>query len=69
VLRHTECVLVTDRAIVDAQRWLWDRMRLVVEPGGAAATAAVLSGAYRPEPGERLVVVVCGSNTDPATVI
>jgi threonine dehydratase len=69
VLRHTESVLVTDRAIVDAQRWLWDRMRLVVEPGGAAATAAVLSGAYRPEPGERVVVVVCGSNTDPATVI
>ncbi len=69
VLRHTESVLVTDRAIVDAQGWLWDRMRLVVEPGGAAATAAVLSGAYRPEPGERLVVVVCGSNTDPATVI
>ncbi len=69
VLRHTRSVLVTDRAIVDAQRWLWDRLRLVVEPGGATATAAVLSGAYRPAPGERVVVVVCGSNTDPATVV
>lgn len=69
VLRHAESVLVADRAIVEAQRWLWDRIRLVVEPGGAAATAAVLSGAYRPQPGERLVVVVCGSNTDPVTVV
>jgi threonine dehydratase len=69
VLHDSESVLVTDRAIVDAQRWLWDRMRLVVEPGGAAATAAVLSGAYRPHHGERVVVAICGSNTDPAMVI
>jgi threonine dehydratase len=61
-------VLVDDEAIVAAQRWMWDRLRLVVEPGGAAAAGAVLSGAYRPEAGERVVVVVCGANTDPATV-
>jgi threonine dehydratase len=40
----------------------------VVEPGGAAALAAIRSGAYRPEPGERVVVVICGSNADPAAV-
>jgi threonine dehydratase len=43
-------------------------LRVVAEPGGAAAFAAIRSGAYRPEPGERVVVVVCGSNCDPATV-
>ena len=61
-------VTVTDDAIRDAQRVLWQALRLVVEPGGAAALAAVLSGAYRPERDERLAVVVCGANCDPATV-
>lgn len=60
--------LVTDEAIVDAQRALWRELRLVAEPGGATALAALLSGAYRPMPGERLAVVVCGANTDPTTV-
>jgi threonine dehydratase len=59
-------VLVSDDDIVRAQRWLWDELRLITEPGGAAATAAVLSGAYLPTEGERLVVVVCGANTDPS---
>ena len=59
---------VTDDAIVAAQRLLWSELRLVAEPGGAAALAAVTSGAYRPEPGERVGVVVCGANTDPAGV-
>jgi len=63
-----ESVLVDDDSIVGAQRWLWDRLRLIAEPGGAAATAAVLSGRYRPRPGERVVVVVCGANTDPAGI-
>lgn len=61
-------VTVTDDAIVDTQRLLWDRLRLVVEPGGATAAAALLSGAYTPAAGERVVVVVCGANCDPATV-
>lgn len=69
VLSGVESVLVTDEAIRHAQRWLWDRLRLVVEPGGAAATAALLSGSYRPDPGERIVVVVCGANADPSTVV
>ena len=59
---------VSDDEISAVQRALWDDLRLVVEPGGAAALAAIRSGAYRPDPGERVVVVVCGSNCDPATV-
>jgi threonine dehydratase len=54
---------------VSAQRALWDELRLVVEPGGAAALAALRSGAYVPETKERIVVAVCGSNCDPNTVI
>jgi threonine dehydratase len=61
-------VLVSDEDIVRAQRMLWDELRLVVEPGGAAATAALVAGAYVPAPGERVVSVVCGANCDPATV-
>ena len=60
--------LVTDDAIREAQRALWGEVRVVAEPGGAAGLAALLSGAYRPEPGERLVVVISGANTDPAAV-
>lgn len=59
-------VLVHDDAIVDAQRSLWNALRVVSEPGGAAALAAVLSGAYRPAAGERVGVLVCGAN--PATL-
>lgn len=71
ISRHfvDEAVVVSDDDIRRAQRALWNDLRLVVEPGGAAAYAALLSGAYVPEPGERVVVVVCGSNCDPATVI
>jgi threonine dehydratase len=55
--------LVTDAAIQEAQRTLWDRMRVVAEPGGAAAFAALLSRAYEPDPDERVGVLVCGGNT------
>ncbi|MFI6786511.1 threonine/serine dehydratase [Nonomuraea sp. NPDC050383] len=61
-------VLVPDEAIVAARRTLWERHRVVAEPAGATAYAALLSGAYTPAPGERVAVVVCGSNTDPATL-
>ena len=61
-------VLVEDAAIRAAQRVLWDRLRLVAEPGGATALAALLSGAWLPPEGARVGVVLCGSNTDPATV-
>jgi threonine dehydratase len=59
-------VLVTDQAIVDARRTLWEDYRIVVEHGTAAAQAALTSGAYVPEPGERVVVLLCGANTNPA---
>ncbi|WP_327583381.1 serine/threonine dehydratase [Nonomuraea sp. NBC_00507] len=65
---RVESVLVSDEAIVAARRTLWERHRLVAEPAGAAAYAALLSGAYTPRAGERVAVVVCGSNTDPATL-
>jgi threonine dehydratase len=57
-------VLVTDEAIVDSQRRLWDVVRLHAEPGGATAFAALLSGAYQPARGERVGVVVCGGNSE-----
>ena len=56
-------VLVEDDAIRAAQRALWESLRLVTEPGGAAAFAALLSGAYRAEPDERVGVLLCGGNT------
>jgi threonine dehydratase len=59
-----QSVLVEDAAIREAQQALWRVMRLASEAGGAAAFAALLSGAYRPAPGERVGVVLCGSNTD-----
>jgi threonine dehydratase len=58
-----EVLLVTDDAIIQAQQNLWDRIRIVAEPGGAAAFAALVCGAYRPAPGERVGVVVSGGNT------
>jgi threonine dehydratase len=61
-------VLVPDQAILAAQRLLWDRFRLVAEPGGATAAAALLSGRFQPPPGSRVGIVICGANTDPATV-
>lgn len=61
-------VLVDDAAIVAAQKALWRAIRIVAEPGGAAALAAVLSGAYAPAPDERVGVLVCGANCDPGSV-
>jgi len=57
-------VLVTDDAIRAAQQTMWDALRLVVEPGGAAAFAALHSGAYVPRAGERIGIVVSGGNTE-----
>ncbi|MGC4958436.1 threonine/serine dehydratase [Actinomadura citrea] len=61
-------VLVTDEAIIEARRFVWEEYRLVVEHGTAAAVAALRGGAYRPAPGERVVVVLCGANTDPSSL-
>ena len=56
-------VLVDDDDILRAQAALWNSARIVAEPGGATAFAALLSGAYRPAPGERVAAIVCGGNT------
>lgn len=70
VARHhvDHVVLVPDEAITLAQHDLWSRCRVAAEPGGAAAWAALLSGAYRVQPGERVAVVVCGANVDLTTL-
>lgn len=60
-----DSVLVPESAIVAARQLLWDEVRLVVEPAGATAAAALLSGAWTAGPDERVAVVLCGANTDP----
>jgi threonine dehydratase len=58
-----QVVLVTDDAIREAQGALWSKLRVVAEPGGAAAFAALLSARYRPSKGEHVAVLLCGANT------
>jgi threonine dehydratase len=57
-----QSVLVPDEAILDARAVLWRELRLAVEPGAAAPLAALRCGAYRPAPGERMAVLLCGGN-------
>ncbi|MBL8376322.1 MAG: threonine/serine dehydratase [Burkholderiales bacterium] len=67
--RHVaDCVLVDDAAIRTAQRALWEECRVAAEPGGATALAALMAGAWRPGAGERVGVLVCGANLDPASL-
>ena len=64
ITRYVEqVVLVSDRAIGEAQAALWNLLRIVAEPGGAAAFAALRSNAYRPAPGARVGIIVSGGNT------
>ena len=56
-------MLVSDDAIRDAQRALWRVLRIVAEPGGAAALAALLCGAVSTRAGQRIGVLLCGANT------
>jgi threonine dehydratase len=66
--RVERMVLVTEEQIRDSQRDFWENVRLIVEPGGAAAFAALRSGAYPVSSGERICVVLSGANCDPATI-
>jgi threonine dehydratase len=59
---HT--ILVTDEEIRAAQEALWTTTRIVAEPGGATAFAALLAGKYRAQPEEHVGVLLCGGNTD-----
>src|SRR4029077_6898037 len=56
-------ILVSDDEITQAQEALWSVLRIVTEPGGATAFAALLSRRYQPAPGERVGVLLCGGNT------
>ncbi len=58
----SQSLLVSDDDIVGAQEHIWEELRVVVEAGSAAPMAALLSGAYRPEPDEKVVVLLCGAN-------
>jgi threonine dehydratase len=66
VAQGVQSILVAEDAIIAARQELWQDYRLAVEHGGATAHAALLSGAYRPEPEERVVVILCGANTTPS---
>ncbi len=57
-------LIVTDTQIKDAQRMLWDKMRIIAEPGGVTALAALTAGVYTPQKDERVGVVICGGNSD-----
>jgi threonine dehydratase len=56
-------VLVTDEAIKRGQKMLWHTLRVVAEPGGAAAFSALTSGVYTPQAGESVGVIISGGNT------
>jgi threonine dehydratase len=64
----TDALVVPESAIRRAQRMLWEELRIVAEPGGAVALAALLDRSYVPVPGERVGIIVCGGNTDPAAL-
>ena len=70
IARHQvhDAVLLPDEAIVQAQRWLWRELRLAVEPAAALGLAALHSGAYAPQAGERVCLVLCGANLEPGTL-
>jgi len=61
-------VTVPEWAIGEAQKLLWDRLRMAVEPGAATTLAALLSGAYRPPADAKVGVLLCGANLDPAVL-
>jgi len=61
-----DVVTVSDGDIMRARRMLWDTCRVAAEPGAAATLAALLTGAYRPGLEERVCLVICGGNADPA---
>lgn len=66
IANGVQSLLVEEEAVIAARKLLWRDYRLAVEHGAAAAHAALLSGSYRPEADERVVVVLCGANTDPS---
>jgi threonine dehydratase len=67
--RHVrDSLLLPDAAIRDAQVWLWKQMKIAVEPAAALGLAALQTGAYQPRAAEKVCLVMCGANLDPATL-
>lgn len=67
--RHVDAsLLLDDGAIRAAQRWLWRECRLAVEPAAALGLAALQTGAYQPDAGEKVCLILCGANFDPASL-
>jgi threonine dehydratase len=64
-LGNRRSIVVRDTQIIQAQQRLWDSARIFGEPGAATAVAALTSGAYQPEVGERIGVLICGANAAP----
>ena len=63
-----DALLLQDAAIRSAQLWLWNELKLAVEPAAALPLAALQSGAYVPRAGEKLCLIICGANVDPASL-
>ena len=63
-----QTVLVTDDDVAQAQTAIWQNLRQLVEPAGAAALAALLSGAYSPAQDEKVAVLLCGANPAPIPI-
>ncbi len=63
-----DALLLSDEAIRAAQLWLWTELKLAVEPAAALGLAALQSGAYRPQAHERVCLILCGANLDPASL-
>ncbi|HXE48992.1 MAG TPA: threonine/serine dehydratase [Ramlibacter sp.] len=67
--RHVkDALLLPDEAIRSAQLWLWKQMKLAAEPAAALGLAALQSGAYQVQANEKVCLVICGANVDPATL-
>ena len=67
--RVAESVLVSDEAVREAQRALWNELRVIAEPAGATGLAALMTGAYRRAAGERVATLICGANTEPGSIV
>jgi len=64
-----DALLLEDAAIRSAQQWLWKELKLAVEPAAALGLAALQTGAYQPKADERVCLVICGANVDPASIL
>jgi threonine dehydratase len=63
-----DALLLPDEAIRAAQLQLWNQLKLAVEPAAALPLAALQTGAYLPRAGEKVCLIVCGANLDPASL-